>query len=124
MRQPLISAESSIWAKILGGFILIFVLPIFIVVKILIKPFERPSKVSADDVVTYLRDFLEGTGDDWDWDDFISIEIADPQLEAIRKRALALRLPPGGEDIALLKELLSEAETIAASDHTAGLPAD
>ena len=119
MRQPLISSESSIWAKALGGFILIFVLPTFIVVKILIKPFEKPARVSADDVVTYLRDFLEGTGGEWDWDDFISIEIADPQLEAIRKRACALRLPPQDEDLALLRGLLSEAEAIAASNRTA-----
>ena len=117
MRQPLISAESSIWAKILGGFILIFVLPVFIVVKIRIKPFEKPAKVSVDEVVTYLRDFLEGSGASWDWDDFISIEIADPRLEAIRKRACALRLPPQGEDFALLKSLLGEAEALAASSH-------
>ena len=94
-------------------------MPIFIVVKILIKPFEKPAKVSADEVVTYLRDFLEGTGGAWDWDDFISIQIADPRLEAIRKRAFALRLPPQDEDLALLKDLLSEAEAIAASRNAA-----
>jgi hypothetical protein len=34
--------------------------------------------------------FLDGTGGRWDWDDFISRRIQDPQLEAIRQQAAEL----------------------------------
>ncbi len=31
-----------------------------------------------------IRDFLEGTGGEWDWDDFISIPTGFPDLEAVQ----------------------------------------
>jgi hypothetical protein len=36
-------------------------------------------KRTAAEVATYLRDFIDGTGDEWDWDDFESVPIADPE---------------------------------------------
>ncbi len=32
-----------------------------------------------------IRDFLDGTGEKWDWDDFISIPTGYPELEAVQK---------------------------------------
>ena len=34
--------------------------------------------------ITSIRDFLEGTGGKWDWDDFISIPTGFPDLEAVQ----------------------------------------
>jgi hypothetical protein len=59
---------------------------------------------SADDVAGFLRDFIEGTGGEWDWDEFESVPITDPELEGIRLRATT----PG----ARLEEVLRSAESI------------
>jgi hypothetical protein len=65
-------------------------------------------------VQTIIRQFLDGTGGKWDWDDFISITIDDPELEKIRSVAATLpdRFPPthrghyaSEEGLRLLKEL-------------------
>ena len=88
-------------------------------IKLVTLPFEKPFNRSADEVAQYLRDFLNGTGGDWDWDDFISIPIADPRLEDIRERAAALDLPIADQDTALLMTLIAEAEALAASNPTA-----
>jgi hypothetical protein len=47
-------------------------------------------------VAKFLEDFVNGTGGKWDWDDFISSPIADPELDKIRKRCVKLDLefPP------------------------------
>ncbi len=47
--------------------------------------------LSKADVARVIVNFLEGTGGPWDWDDFISIPLHDPSLEAVR--LLAARLP-------------------------------
>ena len=66
---------------------------------------------TAAGVAKYLRDFIEGTGGDWDWDDFESVPIADPVLEAIRHEA-ALAAPPN-PDMEKLRNLLHQAEELA-----------
>ena len=48
-------------------------------------------KRSTDEVARYIEDFVNGTGGRWDWDDFICVPIADPELDTIRD--LAARLP-------------------------------
>ena len=101
---------------------LIFVIPIVLLIKLVTKPFERPMKRSPEEVARYLRNFLDETGGDWDWDDFISISIADPKLENLRERAAALDLPMRDGDTGPLRELVKEAEAIAASDRTANTP--
>jgi len=75
-------------------------------------PFQRPMQRSPDEVARYLRDFLHGTGGPWDWDDFTSIPIADPRLEDLRQRAIALDLPMADDETAPLKALIAEAEMI------------
>lgn len=97
----------------------IFIVPVFLVIKLVTMPFEKPFNRSADEVAQYLRDFLHETGGQWDWDDFISIPIADPRLEDIRERAAALDLPMAEQDTAPLKALIAEAEALATSDLTA-----
>ena len=117
MRRPLISGSSP-WPLKAATFVLLLpVLLAFMVLKVAVMPFERPSRRSADEVLRYLRDFLDGTGGPWDWDDFISIPIADPRLEDLRERAAALDLPMTDADTAPLKALVAEAEALAAETH-------
>ena len=54
----------------------------------------------------YLREFLEGTDGDWDWDDLTSVAITDPSLEAIREDASWVGLPLTEDGRALLSNLL------------------
>ena len=63
-----------------------------------------------------MRDFIEGSGGDWDWDDFTSVPNADPQLEDIRRRAVAVDFPSTGEGSTTLRGLLTEAERLARQD--------
>ncbi|MDO8423156.1 MAG: hypothetical protein Q7S99_13450 [Parvibaculum sp.] len=71
---------------------------------------------TPQEVVGYVRDFIEGTGGEWDWDDFTSISIEDPRLEAIRMDAEMVHLPAGPEQIEELKQLLIRAEAIRLED--------
>lgn len=80
--------------------------------------FERPSKLTAEEVARYLRDFLDGTGGEWDWDDFISIRLADPDLESIRQRAATVALPISDDGRRSLLALLSEAEAQVKGEST------
>ena len=38
-----------------------------------------------------IEQFLDGTGGRWDWDDFVSLRIEDPELDAIRLRCARLQ---------------------------------
>lgn len=80
--------------------------------KYFILPFKRPKKTSATQVALYLYEFIEGFGADWDWDDFISVPIADPQLESIRTIARQVNLPVDDEGLVTLRLLLSETECL------------
>jgi len=56
-------------------------------------PFKKTRDRSVGDVVGFLRDFIDGRGGEWDWDDFTSVPITDPTLEAIRAEADLISLP-------------------------------
>ena len=112
MTRALISPENSLLRNVAGVAVLMLAIPIMIVAKLIITPFEKPVDRSADEVVRFLRDFHNGTGDDYDWDDFISVPIADQRLESIREKARALDLPIDPRGFADLKLLLDEAEAI------------
>jgi len=59
-----------------------------------------PGKKSVDrtpaEVIGFIEDFIEGTGGEWDWDEFTSCRITDPRLDEIR-RAADLSGPPYDE---------------------------
>jgi hypothetical protein len=50
----------------------------------------RKTERSRGEVADIIERFVNGTGGKWDWDDFISWPIADPQLDAIRARCAGL----------------------------------
>lgn len=60
---------------------------------------------STDEVAGFLRDFLDDSGGQWDWDEFESVPITDPELEQIRLRATT----PGTD----LHQVLEQAERLA-----------
>lgn len=90
----------------------------FLLVKLVMMPFEKPRNLSAGQVVDYLKGFIDGTDRDWDWDNFTTCPIADPRLDDIRDRVTAFDVPLSDADVAPLKALLAEAEAIAAEDCT------
>ena len=53
-------------------------------------------KRTAEEVANTIEGFVNGTGNQWDWDGFTSIRLGDPELEAIRKKIvdLPVQFPP------------------------------
>ena len=50
----------------------------------------RKTDRSRGEVADTIERFVDGICGKWEWDDFISFEIVDPQLEAIRIRSAGL----------------------------------
>ena len=54
-------------------------------------------KATKEEVAKSIEDFVNGSGGPWDWDDFISVQIADEELETIRIKCLRIQSEyPGG----------------------------
>jgi hypothetical protein len=90
--------------------------PVALVAQLL--PGKKTRDRSATEVASYLRNFIEGSGGEWDWDDFESVPIADPELNEIRREAC--KAAPPNPDMAKLADLLRRAEALA---EASGLPA-
>ena len=112
MARALISSENDMLRNVAGFAVAMLVVPIAIVVALVLAPFEKPIERSPAEVLSYLRDFRDGTGDDYDWDDFTSVPIADAELEAIRASAASLDLPFGAEEFDSFRALIARAEAI------------
>jgi hypothetical protein len=78
------------------------------------------AKLSANEVILEIEKFLNGTGDAYDWDDFLTFPIYDQQLDEIRIECAELRdkYPPGGcrqycgdEGLKRLKEIVEQLRT-------------
>ena len=113
MARALISSENGFLRNVAGFAIAMLVIPIAIIVKLIVAPFEKPIERSPAEVLNHLRDFRDGTGDDYDWDDFVSVPIADPELEVLRASAASLDLPFGAKEFDSLRTLIARAEAIA-----------
>jgi hypothetical protein len=89
-------------------------LPVAVPVILFLKLFGiGQSKVrSPEEVAGFIRDFVEDSGGDWDWDDFISVTIKNPKLEEIRAEASMVELPLSPAGIDELKRLLAKAEEL------------
>jgi hypothetical protein len=79
----------------------LFVIPVFVVVVIIfvwarLSTKRYAEQVTPSEICDILTRFLDGTGSPYEWDDFISINLSDPKLEAIRQRCEGLReeFPP------------------------------
>ncbi|CAH0353611.1 hypothetical protein SPH9361_02507 [Sphingobium sp. CECT 9361] len=60
--------------------------------------------------------FLSGSGGKWDWDDFISCSLMNPELDKIRRQAAAIDLPLDAEGADTLKALLVQVEQFTGDD--------
>jgi hypothetical protein len=87
-------------------------LPVTLPLALFASLLSAPSKRTPGEVAGYIRDFIEGTGSEWDWDDFISMPIADPLLEAIRLEARRIPLPVTQLGMMKLEDLFTRAEAI------------
>jgi hypothetical protein len=120
VRRPLISPENSFWRNAVGFIAAAIIIPLAVIIKLVTMPFERPVQRTASEVARYIRDFIEGTGGEWDWDDFECIPIADPELESIRDRAARVLEPVDADGMVTLRSLLAEAEALAGKKAPAG----
>ena len=103
-----------------GVLLLPLVIPISLVARLVAHLLGRKGTEdrNADEVAGFLRDFIEGTGGAWDWDEFESVPITDPELEAIRREAAMAGPGPRWDDANFdkLRALLARAEAIALAD--------
>ncbi len=106
------------WRNFLGIVSAIVLLPIIILIKLILIPFEKPANIKPSEVSKFLREFHDGTGGAWDYDDFVSVPIADPRLDKIRKRVSDLELPITDEGKSELRKLLAEVERMDFNDVT------
>lgn len=99
----------------IAGWKAILLAPIALPLAILIQllPLKKTRDRTPTEVAGFLRDFAEGTGGEWDWDDFTSVAITDPRLEAIRIEAGLIPLQIEPEGMQKLRELITRAEEIA-----------
>ncbi len=72
---------------------------------------NRSVDRTADEVAQIIRNFIDGKGDRWVWDDFETFPITDPELERIRQEAL-LAAPPN-PNLVKLADLAIQAEALA-----------
>ncbi|WP_205481220.1 hypothetical protein [Sphingomonas arenae] len=121
MRRPLIASDGNLWRNAFGIVATAIIVPVAFVVKIVTMPFERPVQRTASEVARYIREFIEGTGGDWDWDDFQSIPIANAALNSIRERASRVMEPVDEEGMTTLRRLLAEAEALAENEPHTGV---
>ncbi len=101
-RYPVIAG----WRAVLLAPVLV---PVALIAQLL--PGKRTLDRSAAEVAGFLRDFLDGTGGEWDWDEFECVPITNPELDRIRLYAAMAGSP--GADLAKLRELLAQAEALA-----------
>ena len=103
-------------STILKAFMVVLAFPVAVFAALLSWFLNLKAKLSATDVAKSLRDYIEGTGAAWDWDDFTSVPIANSQLDDIRRRASAVTSPLTEESVIVLRELLIEAEGLTGQE--------
>jgi hypothetical protein len=86
---------------------------------VLAKP-RPPFVATHEEVAKAIEDFLQATGGDHDWDDFLNWRIADPFLESVREKCgdIYEEYPAtekghycGDEGVEVLRGLLKEVRT-------------
>ena len=96
---------------VISGWAAILLAPIFLLVALVAGIWETifPSKGrerTPAEVIGFIQDSIEGTGGDWDWDEFECVKLRDPVLESFRLRAA--RMGPPGADIEGLLGIVAE----------------
>lgn len=60
-----------------------------------------------------IRAFLDGSGENWDWDDFTSCSLSNVEVDYLRRRAASVELPVDDDGRAELLALDGEADLLA-----------
>ena len=89
-------------------------IPVILLILALQRWFGLKSTVdlTPSDVASYLDDFINERGGAWDWDDFTTIPISDPELESIRKAATEVPLPWDADGEKKIKALLKRVQQL------------
>lgn len=74
---------------------------------VLFRWMRRPVQRTRPEVINLIERALESGGDST-WDDFVSVRVADPELDTIRRRCLKVNLAPKAQFDATLRAILSE----------------
>lgn len=103
-------AAISGWAAIL---LVPFLLPAALIAAV--WPGRRTVDRTAEDVAGFIGDFIDGSGGEWDWDEFESVPITDQALNAIRVAAVRVgpRYTSADADFDKLQELRTRALALA-----------
>jgi len=103
-------AKSTDWH--VSGWLAVLLLPILLPVGLILQllPFKKTRDRSPPEVAGFLRDFIQGQGGEWDWDDFESVPITDPKLDRIRREGA--RAGPPNPDLGKMADLLHQAEAL------------
>jgi len=96
------------WQRVIA----IALLPVLLPVAAIAGLFSKPTKRTIDEVESYLSNFIEIRGQPFGWDDFTSVDIDDPELDAIRTRAANIKLPVDLEGEAELRQLLTDTQRL------------
>jgi len=75
---------------------LLMALPLALLARIL--PGKKTVDRTPEQVAELISNFIDGTGRDWDWDEFESLEITDPDLNALRLEAIMAGPPYRNEE--------------------------
>jgi hypothetical protein len=89
------------------------IVPVALVVTAVTALLGIKAKRTPAEVASVLRDFADGKANGMAWDDFTSVPIADPRLEDIRNRALAIELPATDDGMKALRLLQAEVERLS-----------
>src|SRR5579862_3974791 len=112
------------WHAVAKGCLALVLLPIAIPVALLARllPLKKTRDREPNEVVGYISDFLKDTGGEWDWDDFTSVPITNPALEAIRAEAVMVDLPLDSAGQIKLESLLLRAKSLQISNRSRPYP--
>lgn len=106
----------------ISGWPAILLAPFLVPLALIAGFFSKPKVRTPAEVAGFIRDFLDGTGGDWDWDDFTSVPIADAELESLRREADKIALPLTEQGREYLRALLVRAEKLKSEWIDAGQP--
>jgi hypothetical protein len=106
--------SEPVWKSFIGCLLLPFIPIAIILIPILNALGLNKLNVGPDYLIRYLEKFIAETEGEWDWDDFCSIPLTDPELDDIRERACEFAPPLGltDEDREELRNLLAEAKRL------------
>ena len=108
----------------IAGWRAVLLMPLAIPTILFLKIFEieKSAVRTPAEVAGFIRDFLDGTGGEWDWDDFTSVPIKNAEQEAIRTEADGVPLPLTATGREKLQMLLTRAEALKTAWLCGGQP--